>query len=95
VGCKVGGKACEAGRIREVRLRNSGLRWWIPQKYAPIPTRSLYEMMCVRNPTPMDEECLSNLMEVARLGLSLLGDEQLSSAFPKLASFVPKQQSPT
>jgi serine/threonine protein kinase len=91
VGRKVGGKACEAGRIREVQLRNSGLRWWIPPKYAPSPTGSLYEMMCVRNPAPMDDECLSNLMEVAQLGLSLLGNEKLSLEFPKLASFVSKQ----
>lgn len=86
-GRKVGGKACEAGRIQERQLRKAGLRWWIPPMYAPSPSGSMYDMHCLGDSVPEDNERFIHLIKLSCLGMALVGDEELTSNFPKLSTF--------
>lgn len=86
-GRKVGGKACEAGRIQESHMRKAGLRWWIPPMYAPSPSGCVYDMHCVRTCVAKDRERFRQLIQLSNLGMALVGEEELANKFPKLSTF--------
>lgn len=78
-GRRIGGKSCVAGRVSEVALRKSGLRWWIPSKHGASFTGSINDMFLLRSAAPSKVRFV--LSEIAR---GVVG--RSASGFPLLTA---------
>lgn len=85
-GSKVGGKCCVAGKIPEDSLRQSGLRWWIPPRYAPSPSGSICDMFAIHD-NRADPSRGGDLRALAAVAHDLVGPVQLPELFPSLTAF--------
>lgn len=62
-GRKTGGKCCVAAKLQESKLRQAGLRWWIPPRYGPSTSGSICEMFFLRSCESHDVKALQNLTQ--------------------------------
>lgn len=83
---KVGGKSCLAGKVSEDSVRDSGLRWWVPPRYAPSPSGAICDMFAVRE-NAVDFTSGGDIGALAKLARDLAGEGDSLKLFPSLMTF--------